>query len=188
MIVSLAIFTVVALIAIGALLRVLDANRKSINLKTTINNLNFSLESMSREMRVGKKYYCDNNINSAITQNYNAQSCDITTTAPNQTWVIAFTSTKVGGVVPATCNLIYAYRFDGTSIQKAQQRNCNDVLNNNNGSFQNIIPTSIALSKTIVKVDNTNQPYTFLFLKGTSGSKKALVDFALQTTISQRIK
>jgi prepilin-type N-terminal cleavage/methylation domain-containing protein len=33
MIISLAIFTVVALVAVGALVKVMDANRKSINLK-----------------------------------------------------------------------------------------------------------------------------------------------------------
>ena len=58
MIVSVAIFTIVAFVAVGALLKVIDANKKSQSLKTSINNLNFALESLSREMRVGSNYTC----------------------------------------------------------------------------------------------------------------------------------
>lgn len=56
--VSVAIFSVVMLIAVGALFSIMDANRKSQALKSSINNLAFALENMSRQIRSGSNYHC----------------------------------------------------------------------------------------------------------------------------------
>jgi prepilin-type N-terminal cleavage/methylation domain-containing protein len=58
MLVSVAIFTVVMVIALGALLSMSEADRKAETLKTVINNLNFALDSMSRSIRTGSSYDC----------------------------------------------------------------------------------------------------------------------------------
>jgi prepilin-type N-terminal cleavage/methylation domain-containing protein len=58
MIVSVALFGIVMLVAVGALLSVVAANRQSQAIKTVINNLNFALESMSRNIRTGSNYRC----------------------------------------------------------------------------------------------------------------------------------
>ena len=58
MIVSIAIFMIVALVAVGAFLKIIDLNNKSHTLKDSINNINFALDLMSRELRVGSNYYC----------------------------------------------------------------------------------------------------------------------------------
>ncbi|KKU59220.1 MAG: hypothetical protein UX81_C0011G0009 [Parcubacteria group bacterium GW2011_GWA2_47_12] len=56
MIMSVAVFTVVALIAAGALLAIADANRKAQAFKSVVNNLNFALESVARNLRTGSGY------------------------------------------------------------------------------------------------------------------------------------
>jgi prepilin-type N-terminal cleavage/methylation domain-containing protein len=56
--VSVAIFTFVMVIALGGLLSVSAAERKAETLKSVMNNLNFALESMSREMRTGSDFGC----------------------------------------------------------------------------------------------------------------------------------
>ena len=56
MIVSMAIFSVVAVIALGALTKIIASNRKAQSLQSSITNLNFMLDSMSRELRVGAYY------------------------------------------------------------------------------------------------------------------------------------
>lgn len=56
MIMSVGVFTVVALIAAGALLAVADANRKAQAFKSVVNNLNFALESVARNLRTGSGY------------------------------------------------------------------------------------------------------------------------------------
>lgn len=56
MIVGVFLFTVVMLVAVGALVSILDANRRAQSNKAVMNNLHFALESMTREIRVGKDY------------------------------------------------------------------------------------------------------------------------------------
>jgi prepilin-type N-terminal cleavage/methylation domain-containing protein len=58
LLVSVAIFSVVLVIALGALLSMSEADRKAQSLKTIINNLNFSIESMARTIRTGYDYHC----------------------------------------------------------------------------------------------------------------------------------
>jgi prepilin-type N-terminal cleavage/methylation domain-containing protein len=65
--VSVAIFTVVMVIALGSLLSVSGAERKAETLKSVMTNLNFALESMSRTIRTGSNYHCDtSNISSTL--------------------------------------------------------------------------------------------------------------------------
>ncbi len=188
MIISLAIFTVVAVVAVGALLKVMDANRKSISLKTTINNLNFALESMSREMRVGRDYDLDND-NGVIDENYfNNKSKKIT----SGKWTMAFKSSNISvDTNGKKCNLIYAYRYDetGQKILKAQEAYCGAGIHQDD--FQDLTSSDIKITASIVEVSNESnqQPYAFFWLQGESGVKaKEKVDFSVQTRVSQRIK
>ncbi len=56
MIMSVGVFTIVALIAAGALLAIADANRKAQAFKSVVNNMNFALESVTRNLRTGSEY------------------------------------------------------------------------------------------------------------------------------------
>lgn len=58
MLISVAIFSVVMVIALGALLAMAESDRKAQTLKSVINNLNFSLDAMTRSMRTGVNYDC----------------------------------------------------------------------------------------------------------------------------------
>jgi prepilin-type N-terminal cleavage/methylation domain-containing protein len=58
MIVSVAIFTVVMTISLGALLAISESDRRAQTLKSVINNLNFALDSMGRSIRTGTNYHC----------------------------------------------------------------------------------------------------------------------------------
>lgn len=57
--VSVAIFATVMVIALGALLSMSESDRRAQTMKSVINNLNFSLDAMSRSMRTGTNYHCD---------------------------------------------------------------------------------------------------------------------------------
>jgi prepilin-type N-terminal cleavage/methylation domain-containing protein len=59
MLVSVAIFSMVMVIALGALLAMSESDRKAQTLKSVINNLNFSLDAMTRSLRTGVNYHCD---------------------------------------------------------------------------------------------------------------------------------
>ena len=58
MIVALALFAIVAVVALGALMKIISANKKAQSLQSAITNINYALESISREMRVGSNFSC----------------------------------------------------------------------------------------------------------------------------------
>lgn len=58
MMVSVSLFAVIMLVAVGALLSLVDANRKARTLEGVMNNLNISLDSMVRAIRMGTTYNC----------------------------------------------------------------------------------------------------------------------------------
>ena len=53
MLVAVALFSVVMVIAMGAILTVIDANRKAQTLSSVMTNLNFAVESMTRSIKTG---------------------------------------------------------------------------------------------------------------------------------------
>lgn len=57
--VSISVFIVIMVISMGSVLSVIDANRKSQSLRSVMDNLNLSLESMTRSIRFGTSYHCD---------------------------------------------------------------------------------------------------------------------------------
>jgi prepilin-type N-terminal cleavage/methylation domain-containing protein len=57
--VSVAIFAIVMVMALGALLAMSAADRKAESLKAALNNLNFALDSMSRDVRTGYNWGCN---------------------------------------------------------------------------------------------------------------------------------
>lgn len=56
--VSLAVFSIVMLISTGVLLIMIDVNAKGQALYSSYSNLAFALDSMTREIRTGRNYYC----------------------------------------------------------------------------------------------------------------------------------
>ncbi len=56
MMVSVTLFTIVAMVSISTLISLSDANRKAQSMRIVIDNLNFALENISRNLRVGSDY------------------------------------------------------------------------------------------------------------------------------------
>lgn len=59
LIVSLGVFSVVITIAVGALLMLVATNEQLQGEQSVMTNLSFALDSMTREIRTGSDYYCD---------------------------------------------------------------------------------------------------------------------------------
>jgi len=58
MLVAVALFSTVMVIALGTLLAISTSDRKAQSLKAVINNLNFAVDSMSRAVRTGTNWTC----------------------------------------------------------------------------------------------------------------------------------
>jgi len=58
MMVSVTLFSIVMLVGLSALLTLVDENKRAQALNSVITDLNFTLESMARTIRVGNQYGC----------------------------------------------------------------------------------------------------------------------------------
>jgi len=67
LIVAVGVFLVVMLIASGALISIIESNKKAQSFKAVMNNLNFAFEGMTRTIRVGKGYVVSPNPGSSIS-------------------------------------------------------------------------------------------------------------------------
>ncbi len=58
MLVAIAVFMSIMTIAISALITIISANKKAQAIKSTVDTVNFAMETISRDMRVGSSYKC----------------------------------------------------------------------------------------------------------------------------------
>ncbi|OHA16308.1 MAG: hypothetical protein A2830_00180 [Candidatus Taylorbacteria bacterium RIFCSPHIGHO2_01_FULL_44_110] len=200
MIVALGIFSVVAVVALGALVRIISANHKAQAIQEAFTNLNFAFESMSRELRVGTSYHCviDGNFNYNGSSGLTVNKCNL-----GRNSGIFFESSRT----PASgdqCRLVYAYRFygdptDGYQLMKAQQNLCADNINllqNNSNGFlpvisSNVVITDYRLAVMSQEENGTALPYPRILVRliGYAGvDEKEKTYFDVQTSITQRVK
>ena len=57
--VAIFVFSIVMVISSGSILSVFDANHKSQSLRSVMDNLNFTMEGITRTIRFGRTYHCD---------------------------------------------------------------------------------------------------------------------------------
>jgi len=58
MMVAISLFAIVMTVSVGALLSLVDANRKAQAMQSVMNNLNIALDGMVRNIRMGTAYHC----------------------------------------------------------------------------------------------------------------------------------
>lgn len=195
MIVSLAIFSIVAVVALGALMKIIGANKKAQTLQSAMTNINFALESMSREMRVGSKFACilsgDENINNSDDLTMDSKCKNGLLSDTNNSVTIAFKSSHTYDIGQNTCNLIYAYSlsYDNTknrwNMKKATQDSCNDPLNN---KYTPIIDDKVIITDWYVKMTNEKYPRMLIRLSGYVGDQEInKTFFDVQTAAASRL-
>jgi prepilin-type N-terminal cleavage/methylation domain-containing protein len=193
MLVALMIFSIVVVVAMAALVKIIDANKKSQTIQNAVVNMSFTMESMTRELRTGSTYYCavlpsgtDISVTSLSTQNVSACTGGVTG-GTGQGVGFAFLSNISGG----SCRLIKAYELvpdpssSGTFIfKKASQTSCGAAL-----SFVPVIDTAaVAITGYYAAVSNVQYPLLFLKIDGASGSKESTKTyFTIQTAASPRL-
>ncbi|MEK7606343.1 MAG: type II secretion system protein [Patescibacteria group bacterium] len=161
MIVSVFIFSIVMLIATGALVSIVEANRKAQSVKSVMNNLNFALDSMTRAIRVGTAYDCG------------VSSCD-----PDQgTEEFNFLSTDGEEI---------HYRFNKTDM--SLERSTDGGINYLALTAPEV---DIEVLKFYVRGERSTdneQPRVLLVFQGFAGPEgKTRTVFSLQTLITQRL-
>jgi prepilin-type N-terminal cleavage/methylation domain-containing protein len=174
MLVAVALFATVMLIGVGALLSLIDANRKAQSLNSVINNLNFALESMSRNMRVGTTYHCS--VNNNVPPNIDsAKDCK------NGGKLVGF---EHSGGDPDNPNDQFVYRVNGTRLEMSKD---------SGALFIEITAPEVTIEDFSFYVDGTStsdnfQPRIVMTIQGSAGvDEKTKTEFNLQTMVSQRV-
>lgn len=197
-IVSLGIFSIVAVIAVGALVRVTGANRQAQSIQAGVNNVSFVLDAISREMRVGSDYHCI-----VGTDLYNN-----TPGLPNNPCTASLVDSSAGDVIiyftssnkDTNGNFVYAYLFHtdtGTgaiNIYKAEETSYQQGINTvsaNSAKFYPVTAQMVHITEFNVGIfgGTSFYPYAWAFirLQGYVGAKvKDQSLFDAETSISQR--
>lgn len=163
---AVSLFLVVMIISMGAILGIFDANKKAESSKIVMDNLNFAVETMSREIRFGKNYHCGSSGNITLPQ-----SC-----ANGGDSFISFLSSD--GVQTV-------YKLNGTSIEKS--------IDGGN-TYLAVTAPEIKINSLLFIVVGANpppdtlQPKVLIKISGTAGAKSnTTTSFTLETLASQRI-
>lgn len=196
MIVSLAVFSIVAVVALGALTKIVSANRKAQTLQTSITNLNFALDAMSRELRTGREYVCEENNGGNLGyegDDLEANPCPGGFASNDQTdAILAFRSSKkLTTGTNAPCAAAFAYRFklddDKYVLEKAVQTECGTGIEDSD--FKPLLDQNLMISGYYMRVDTSGDyPLLTLRISGYAGLKeREKTYFNIQTSVAPHV-
>lgn len=199
MMVSVTIFLIVMTIVLGAVLSIIDGNKKTQAINGVSNNLSSSIESMVRDIKTGYKYRCGVPIGNppasapvvVVSGNLDVPAgtaCN-PTSAVNS---ITFMSTISGSPRPVQYFRSLSTSGKGSIVKVFCQANVADCTTP--ASYSRITVTSPDIDVTrfdlYVKVPtpSTDQPGVFVQIQGTAAvNLTQSSNFSIQTFISQRL-
>jgi len=186
MLVATALFSVVMIIAVGALLTVVDGNRKAQALKLAMDNLNFAVESMSRTMRVGTTYHC--RVSSTVVPEVVFSSANDCPSSGGT--FVAFESFE-GDTTTGSDQFVYRYVFpppDGPGRLERCLQNCGNAANYIPITAPEVNIEFFRFYVTGTGNKDQKQPRVVITIRGSTGAKARIkTSFSLQTMVSQRI-
>ncbi len=165
-VVAVSIFTIIMVISMGSILAVFDANKKSQNLRSVMDNLNFATEAMTRTIRFGTNYHCDIN-----------------------TGVITSPRDCVAGADSISV-------LDSTGAQVTYKLSQGVIVRSVAGIDTKVTSSDLNIQTLAFRVfgsspysgGDTQQPEVVLDIAGYVGAKQTTKSsFSLQTTVSQRV-
>jgi prepilin-type N-terminal cleavage/methylation domain-containing protein len=187
MMVAVSIFSIVMLIATGSMLSIIDANRKAQSVKAVVNNLNFTVENISRNLRVGTRFRCMawDNI-SADTDIQTAQDCPSGNTALAHEHQFGNTSTGADQYVyifvpynasDPTTGAVYRQKGGGAGNGTRTRLTAPNVV---------VEQMTFYVNGAASRVDAT-QPRVRMVMKGYTLIGDIRSEFNLQTSVTQRV-
>ena len=192
MLVSVALFSMVVLLCVAALISLMDANKKARSLKIAMDNLTVVVDDMARDLRLGSKYFCQTVANSNNPIVWSAGT--------NKVQDCVYTSDTNSGGQYVSFRDRYGkaafFRLSGTTLQKkiAPTNWSLGYSDNLNSGYSTITSSDIRIDRFRFYVYNTNessgaQPHVVISIKGTAGisNPKTQTSFSLMTSGNQRI-
>jgi prepilin-type N-terminal cleavage/methylation domain-containing protein len=180
LLVSLALFTVVVVAAVGSLYTINQASNNVSSLRAVLDNLNFATESMSRTIRTGTNIICGGTDNQQPSAN-----CPFgNNNGPADE--ISFVSTLPG----AAGGIEYKRVATPNVVNSFEIERC-DVVSNSPSNCLAITSPEINIQQLHFYVDGADtgdgkQPSVVIIMQGIANSGKDSQTFAIQTYVSQR--
>jgi prepilin-type N-terminal cleavage/methylation domain-containing protein len=179
--VAVSIFAIVMMVGVGALLTMVEANKRAQGINQVSNNLNAAVEQMSRSIRVGSTYYCgDTAVPPSPLILSQPRDC-----ANNGGLLFAFEAT---GGDPDDIGDQVVFRLNGTQLERSLESGANG--------------TWVALTAPEVKISNfrfyvtgstplgsgdTEQPRVLMIIRGVAELQGIQTDFTVQSSVTQRL-
>ena len=168
--VSVGIFSIVMLVATGSVFTIVAANKKTHTLKSVMTNLNFALESMAREIRVGTGYQCG----------LSGGDCTLGDTS------FRFTSNRDFDGDGLNDTLEYSFAVDANSKGRLYQRRYGTDPSPVPITASEINITSMKFYVIGSSASDGKQPKLLITITGSVGEGDSKSTFKIQTTVSQR--
>jgi type II secretory pathway pseudopilin PulG len=181
LVVSVGLFVVVSLISSSAFLGVTVSNRRTLAIRTTTDNLNSAIESMSRNLKTGFFYHCGSSGSIAAPQD-----------CPSGDTYLAFEGQK-GDILTTSDQIIYKIGPAGTLCSSSKQI-C--VSTDGGGTFYPLTapPPEVSIDGLAFRVYGSTQsdspakqPRIVIVIIGSAGIGISATSFNVETTISQRL-
>ncbi len=185
-VVAVGLFSIVMMVALAIILSVVDNNKKVHSVNVVVDNLNFAIDSMVRDIKTGKFYQC------GIKNTINIGDDSGCSAGQNNTAI-----TLVSTLYDKDKIVQYEFKED---LKKIFKSSC-DISTTSGGSTQVVgtgctIPTELTSSEITITAVNfvvnpgrpsDSQPTVFVLINGTSAiNPTEASDFTIQTLISQR--
>lgn len=182
MLVSLALFTTIATMAVGTLLILINGNSRVVGEQVTLTSLSFALDSMTREIRTGSEYYCGSIAQVTGVGVYGSPTAVQSCTGGN----VALSFREAGeSITGGGSDSRIAYYFENNRLWRkvgssaAQEIVTNDVLITE-GRFVVTGATPLGTGNEIV------QPSVTILIEAQASSSDTTKNFTLQSTVTQR--
>jgi len=181
MMVAMSIFAIVMLVGVGALLTMVEVNKRAQGINSVMNNLNAAVEQMSRSIRVGSSYYCgESSVAPATLILSQPQDC-----AQDGGLLLAFEAT---GGDPTDPEDQVVYRLNGTQLERSLEAG-------DNGTWVALTAPEVVITdfrffvtgSTPLFGGDTEQPRVLMIIKGTAEVQGGPTEFKVQSSVTQRL-
>jgi prepilin-type N-terminal cleavage/methylation domain-containing protein len=187
--VALTIFSIVMTVAMGTLIVLIDANAKAQAVTSSMTNLTFAIDSMTRNLRTGRNFYCISAGAGSLTSGMLPGNTYTADCSPSGNTAIVFTP-------GFESNWRMAYRLNSTSnaieqrIDRGTQGSWVPITSNatTTGVTIGTLKFIVQGSDDYLVDDDDDQPRIVLLIAGTvDNGLDEETDFQVQSNVIQRV-
>lgn len=178
MMVAVALFAVIMMVSVGALLALVEANRKARALESVMNNLNISLDGMVRSIRMGSRYNCGSLLH-PIAPDWG--DCATGIAQGNQV-LFSFAAFESD---PDLQTERWVYLFEDGRIYRSKTGSLNDMIAI---TAPEVLIDDLQFYAIGTTPGDASQPKVVVVVKGTAGAENVKIrsTFYIQATAVQR--